>query len=246
MSLAQVSKVNTVSISQCAFFSDSWPNCVSRLSAIAFFLSGVFPAAAGDLYFMADALEKTHSTSLGIDLSRFERGEQLPGTYRVEIWLNENYVRTENISFVSVKSLGLAPELNREVLESLGVRVKAFPELAMLPAEVIITDPGAFIPDATTRLDFDKQRLDISIPQSALDARARGTVDPSLWNQGISAMLVNYSINGSRNWNRYGETQEQFYTNLQSGINAGPWRLRNYSTATKNNGKQSFSSLIPP
>lgn len=192
---------------------------------------------------MADALEKIHSTSQGIDLGRFERGEQLPGTYRVEIWLNENYIRTENISFVPVNGIGLAPELNRRELESLGVRVKAFPELAMLPVETIITDPGAFIPDATARLDFDRQRLDISIPQSALNARARGTVDPSLWNQGISALLVNYSINGSRNWSRDGETQDQLYTNLQSGINAGPWRLRNYSTVTKNNGKQSFSSL---
>ncbi|WP_233501690.1 fimbria/pilus outer membrane usher protein [Pantoea sp. AG1095] len=235
--------MNTVSFSQNAIFSGSGSHCVCRLSTIAFLLSGIFPAAADDVYFMADALEKTHSTSQDIDLSCFERGEQLPGTYRVEIWLNENYIRTENVSFVPVKGFGLAPELNRRVLESFGVRVKAFPELAMLPAEVIITDPGAFIPDATTRLDFDKQRLDISIPQSALNTRARGTVDPSLWDQGISALLVNYSINGSRNWSRYGETQEQFYTNLQSGINVGPWRLRNYSTATKNNGKQSFSSL---
>ena len=243
MSLAQVSKVNTVPFSRYGFFSGSWPNRVSRLSTIALFISGVFPAAAGELYFMADALEKTHSTSQGIDLGRFERGEQLPGTYRVEIWLNENYIRTENISFVSVNGVGLAPELNRSVLESLGVRVKAFPELSMLPAEAIITDPGAFIPDASTRLDFDRQRLDISIPQSALNARARGTVDPSRWNQGISALLVNYSINGSRSWSRDGEAQDQLYTNLQSGINAGPWRLRNYSTVTKNNGKQSFSSL---
>ncbi len=243
MSLAQVSKVNIVSYSRYGFFSGSWPHRVSRLSTIALFISGVFPAGAGELYFMADALEKIHSTSQGIDLGRFERGEQLPGTYRVEIWLNENYIRTENISFVPVNGIGLAPELNRRELESLGVRVKAFPELAMLPVETIITDPGAFIPDATARLDFDRQRLDISIPQSALNARARGTVDPSLWNQGISALLVNYSISGSRSWSRDGETQDQLYTNLQSGINAGPWRLRNYSTVTKNNGKQSFSSL---
>jgi outer membrane usher protein len=82
-----------------------------------------------------------------------------------------------------------------------------------------------------------------SLSRNRRSTRARGTVDPSLWNQGISALLVNYSINGSRSWSRDGETQDQLYTNLQSGINAGPWRLRNYSTVTKNNGKQSFSSL---
>lgn len=186
MSLAQVSKVNTVPFSRYGFFSGSWPNRVSRLSTIALFISGVFPAAAGELYFMADALEKTHSTSQGIDLGRFERGEQLPGTYRVEIWLNENYIRTENISFVSVNGVGLAPELNRSVLESLGVRVKAFPELSMLPAEAIITDPGAFIPDASTRLDFDRQRLDISILNRRL---TRGHAAPLIRRAGTRAFL---------------------------------------------------------
>jgi outer membrane usher protein len=79
-----------------------------------------------------------------------------------------------------------------------------------------------------------------SLSRNRRSTRARGTVDPSLWNQGISALLVNYSINGSRSWSRDGETQDQLYTNLQSGINAGPWRLRNYSTVTKNNGNSRF------
>lgn len=216
---------------------------VIRLSAIALLISGLFPAKAGELYFMSDALEKTHTSAKSIDLSRFEHGEQLPGTYRVEIWLNNEYVRTENISFVALNGVGLAPELNRGMLEMLGVRTQLFPKLAALPEGTIITNPGAFIPDASARLNFDKQRLDISIPQSALNIRARGTVDPSRWDQGIPALLLNYSANGSRNWVNQGKTQDQLYLNLQSGLNLGPWRLRNYSTATKSNKEHDFSSV---
>ncbi|MCG7365052.1 fimbrial biogenesis outer membrane usher protein [Pantoea sp. ACRSH] len=192
---------------------------------------------------MADALEKTSAAAKSIDLSRFERGEQLPGTYRVQIWLNHEYVRTDNISFVAINGLGLAPELNRTILAQLGVRVSAFSKLAELPDSTIITNPGDFIPDAKASLDFDRQRLDISIPQSALENHARGQVDPARWDQGISALLLNYSFNGSRNWTKQGGTDDQFYLNLQSGVNLGPWRLRNYSTAIKSGGKHNVSSV---
>ncbi|POW58351.1 MULTISPECIES: fimbria/pilus outer membrane usher protein [Pantoea] len=192
---------------------------------------------------MADALEKTSAAAKSIDLSRFERGEQLPGTYRVQIWLNHEYVRTDNISFVAINGLGLAPELNRAILAQLGVRVSAFSKLAELPDSTIITNPGDFIPDAKASLDFDRQRLDISIPQSALENHARGQVDPARWDQGISALLLNYSFNGSRNWTKQGGTDDQFYLNLQSGVNLGPWRLRNYSTAIKSGGKHNVSSV---
>lgn len=225
------------------FSSATRPYRVVRLSAIALFISAVTPARAGELYFMADALEKTSAAAKSIDLSRFERGEQLPGTYRVQIWLNHEYVRTDNISFVAINGLGLAPELNRTILAQLGVRVSAFSKLAELPDSTIITNPGDFIPDAKASLDFDRQRLDISIPQSALENHARGQVDPARWDQGISALLLNYSFNGSRNWTNQGGTDDQFYLNLQSGVNLGPWRLRNYSTAIKSGGKHNVSSV---
>ena len=243
MSPEQESKVKTVFDTRYLFSSGMRPNTVARFSAIALFISALSPARAGELYFMADALEKTSSAAKSIDLSRFERGEQLPGTYRVQIWLNHEYVCTDNISFVAINGLGLSPELNRSMLEKLGVRISAFSELAALPANTIITNPGDFIPDAKASLDFDKQRLDISIPQSALETRVRGRVDPARWDQGIPAALLNYSFNGARNWTKQGETQDQFYLNLQSGLNFGPWRLRNYSTATKSSGKHAFSSL---
>lgn len=235
--------MKTVFYSWCLFFSGNRPLMIGWMSALTILTFGICSARAGELYFMADALEKTNTTTKSIDLSRFERGEQLPGSYRVEIWLNQEYVRTEDISFVAINGIGLSPELNRELLETLGVKISAFPQLASLPANTVITNPGAFIPDAKASLDFEKQRLNVSIPQSALKMQARGSVDPSRWDQGIPALLLNYSANGSRSWTKQGNIQDQLYLNLQSGLNLGPWRLRNYSTATKSKGQQSFSSL---
>lgn len=222
--------------------SPALPDYVSRLSVLAVLLPW-FASARAQVYFMADALERSGVASDNIDLSRFEQGGQLPGIYRVDIWLNGERVHTTSIRFAAVKESGLAPELTPDMLRELGVRVDAFPALPALPSGTVITEPGAFIPDATARLDFDQQRLDLSIPQVALYARARGSVDPSRWDQGIPAALMNYSVSGSRNWLKSGESQDMLYMNMQSGLNAGPWRLRNYSTGSKSNDKQHFSSV---
>lgn len=206
-------------------------------------LPGIASAQDQGIYFMADALERTGVASDNIDLSRFEQGEQLPGIYRVDIWLNGERSHTASVHFVAVKGSGLVPELTPEILRDLGVRIDAFPALASLPAGTIITDLGMFIPDATARLDFDQQRLNLSVPQAALDVRARGSVDPSRWDHGIPAALLSYNVSGSRNRQKNGYSQEQLYMNLQSGLNLGPWRLRNYSTGSKSDNKQHFSSI---
>lgn len=216
---------------------------VILLSSISLFISSLFPAGASELYFMPDALENTHTVPRNIDLSRFEHGEQMAGTYRIDIWLNNKYVLTKDISFVAMNGAGLLPELSLGMLEKLGVRIYLFPKLAALPKQTIITNIGTFIPDASTRLNFDKQRLDISIPQSALNIRAQGTVDPMRWDQGIPTLLFSYNVNGSRNRVNQGNAKDLFYLNLQSGLNLGAWRLRNYSTATKNNNGHNFSSV---
>ena len=84
---------------------------------------------------------------------------------------------------------------------------------------------------ATTDLRFSKLQLNVSIPQAALSTAARGWVDPSEWDEGVPAALLNYNLSGSNTW-RDGEngSDDNYYANLQSGINLGAWRLRNYST----------------
>ena len=222
----------------------SHPICrLSSRSLLAVLLSGIVSARAQELHFMVDALERTGLANENIDLSRFEQGGQLPGTYSVDIWLNGERVHRSNVKFVILNDSALVPELTLDILQKLGIRVRAFPELNALSPDTIFTDLNAFIPGASTRFDFDQQRLYFSIPQAALDVRARGSVDPSRWDQGIPAALLNYSISGSRNWQKHGGSQDMLYLNLQSGLNMGPWRLRNYSTGSKSNDQQHFSSV---
>ncbi|MEY1249219.1 fimbria/pilus outer membrane usher protein, partial [Providencia rettgeri] len=70
----------------------------------------------------------------------------------------------------------------------------------------------------------------------------RGYVDLANIDNGINALLLNYSYNGSKNYDRKssGSDNTSHYVNLRPGLNIGAWRLRNYTTwssSTDQSGK---------
>ncbi|WMI97534.1 fimbria/pilus outer membrane usher protein [Pseudomonas chlororaphis subsp. aurantiaca] len=188
-------------------------------------------------YFNPNALEVGVSGQNAIDLEHFSRaGGQLPGTYQVDIYVNDNRLSTRDVTFV-MKAEKLQPELTPQQLEAMGVKLDAFPALSALAPTAVITDLGHYIPDASSTFKFSQQRLDISIPQAALTSEARGYVDPSLWDQGLPALLLNYNVSGAHTAReKVSGTDDNYYMNLRSGLNLGEWRLRNYSTLSDHNG----------
>lgn len=95
------------------------------------------------------------------------------------------------------------------------------------------------VPSASTVFSFENQRLDISVPQVLVSNAVRGYVDPSLWDEGIPALLLNYNFTGANS----SDNQKDYYLNLRSGFNLGAWRLRNYSTWNDNNGERKFDNV---
>lgn len=120
-----------------------------------------------------------------------------------------------------MKSGGLEPCLDVDWLKRLGLNMLAYPELAKYkPGECVPVTEA--IPGAEITFDFAKLRLDISLPQASLINSARGYIPPDQWDEGIPAALVNYSFTGNRSSN-----DDSYYLSLLSGLNYGPWRLRN-------------------
>ncbi|EXF95615.1 fimbrial outer membrane usher protein SthC [Pseudomonas fluorescens HK44] len=182
-------------------------------------------------YFNPNALEKNVSTQGMVDLDQFSsQGAQVPGEYRVDVYLNGSKVETREVSFVALNGQ-LQPEITREQLKNLGVKVEAFSTLQSITAEGVVENIGNHIPSASYTLNFSQQRLDISIPQAALKSEAREYVDPASWDQGLPALLFNYTYTGSNTrYDNSSGTGRNAYLSLQSGTNLGAWRLRNYST----------------
>ncbi|HGY3715836.1 TPA: fimbria/pilus outer membrane usher protein [Citrobacter gillenii] len=181
----------------------------------------------------------THALEIGspgqavADLSSFAEADgQLPGTYRVTVYVNgEQQGDAQDITFVTGADKKLKPQITPSMLKVWGVNTAAFPALAALPSDKPLDDIGRYIPMATSELRFSKLQLNLSIPQAAMSTAARGWVDPSQWDEGVPAALLNYNLSGSNTW-RDGETgsDDNYYANLQGGLNFGAWRLRNYST----------------
>ncbi|KOY63176.1 fimbrial assembly protein [Photorhabdus heterorhabditis] len=186
-------------------------------------------------YFNIHALETGTDSPEDIDLSIFTQDDYPPGTYWVDIYLNKDKVNTRNVTFVMINNK-LLPKLTIQQLQDMGVKIDTFPELVSLPPETELSDLGQYILSASTAFNFSQQRLDISIPQAALNNQARGYVSPERWQQGLTSLLINYSYSGSNSWqdNKSGSKQTN-YLNLRTGANWQAWRLRNYSTYTSRN-----------
>ena len=175
-----------------------------------------------------------------VDLSVFENNNLLPGTYRVEIVMNNQLQETRDVTFRlqggENGTQALQPCLSMADLARYGVNVARYPELQQSGGCVDLTK----ITDATARLDLSAQRLVLSIPQAALNHQARDRVAPERWDNGINALLLNYRFSGAHSeaLEAHHHNSDSQFLNLQPGLNLGAWRLRNYSTWSRSRGSE--------
>lgn len=200
----------------------------------------LFPAIAWSENYFNPAFLSDDTTGVA-DLSRFEQGhQQVPGTYRVDIWRNDEFIGTQDVRFEAGDDNtppvagGLSPCITRAMLDRFGVNVAAFPELVNVTGETCVPLATA-IPGTEIGFNFASLRLNISLPQVAMQNSARGYIPPDQWDEGIPALLLNYSFTG----NKGNDADNSYYLNLQSGLNYGPWRLRNNGAwrYTESNGE---------
>lgn len=239
------------------------------LSVLALTVAGSFSATAGK--FNPRFLEDTAGINQHVDLSMYEtdHGAQLPGTYRVSLIVNEQKMETRTLEFKAAtesqrKEMGefLIPCLSRTQLADMGVRVDSFSALNLIPAEACVAF-NEIIPQATSHFDFSEQKLVMSFPQAAMQQVARGTVPESRWDDGVPALLLDYSFSGSnsshdtKSYNRYidengnhhqdknetSQTNDSYYLSMRSGLNLGAWRLRNYSNWSYSNGEKQWDNI---
>ncbi|MDI6539624.1 fimbria/pilus outer membrane usher protein [Pantoea ananatis] len=202
--------------------------------------------ATEELWFPPELVSGTEEIA---DISRFNRGEQMPGIYKVSIYLNRELLGIRDMQFIPADTeekrmgitdrTGLMASLTLNDLLSAGVRPEAFGNFKDEAVAETPLSPGRVIPHSTTHFDFQQMRLDISIPQKWIKKRPRGWVPPERWDDGITAGLLNWSFSGSNTHRRYGNSSS-YYLRLNSGINYGPWRLRDERTL---NGGNYMSSL---
>lgn len=201
----------------------------SMIAATIFWSANSF----ADDYFNLKALELDSPEDVMLDSKMFSTsGKQPPGTYRVDVYVNNERRFIREFKFVQSAHGELVPELNVNILNEMGIKIETVPSFTGVDKEHNIIELGAFIPDAKAEFDFSRQKLSISIPQIYMSNVARGSVSPELLDDGLAGLFVSYNFNGtnSRTDSESNEQSDSYFTNLRSGLNIGPWRIRNYST----------------
>ncbi|WP_250453529.1 fimbria/pilus outer membrane usher protein [Caballeronia sp. ATUFL_M2_KS44] len=165
------------------------------------------------------------------DVSRFSRGNTVkPGTYDVDIWINDGRVAREPVRFVAPPEGGNARAcLTRTALQG-------YVDFARVAADRhdeadACIDVSAAIPGASADFDFGEQKLSLSIPQIYVRNTARGYVPPEQWDEGVNAGFLSYNANAYRS-NNGGVSSTQEYLGIDAGVNIGGWHFRHQSSVT--------------
>lgn len=173
------------------------------------------------------------------DLSRFDKGEGQPeGKYSVEIYINNEYIETKNISFYesdkSSDDTGLLPCLGSSELKNIGVILDDDKESVDNSCVDILNK----IEKSDIKFDFENQKLFLSIPQIMFKNNIRGYIPPEKWDDGINALLLNYNFTGRNSKNFKDDiNNNNYFLSLNPGVNLGSWRFRNESSWTYASGE---------
>ncbi|ECC5532692.1 fimbria/pilus outer membrane usher protein [Salmonella enterica] len=206
-------------------------------SILALYISAaLLPASARTYTFDASLIGDSKKN---VDISLFNEGLQLPGTYNVTIKVNENTVDSDvPVVFLLAsdrKKRSLQPCLTTAQLTRYGVDVSKYPGLS---ADVACTDLN-LIPQTTADFDFNRQQLSLMFPPQAMLPVLKGIAPESLWDDGIPALILGWdaSTQHTEYHGAWSGRSDANYVRLQPGINLGPWRLRNASTWQKSSNR---------
>lgn len=226
-----------------------------KLSTLFLLLSGILYGAeaqadelpdeiASNVEFDSSFLNAKNPES--IDLSRFANGAAATaGRYRVSVYLNGEAIGNEEVEFKSRADKSVYPCLTAAMLQNINFNEARLPKdfLQPMAGGDSCLDLQSRLPEA--RLDFDsnEQQLNISIPQIYLQQRARGSVNPALWDKGITAGMLGYSVSGY-NSESNGYKYQSMYAGLNAGLNVGAWYLRhNGSYSASDKGEKHYETL---
>ncbi|MCU4412743.1 fimbrial biogenesis outer membrane usher protein [Acinetobacter sp. WU_MDCI_Axc73] len=168
-----------------------------------------------------------------------------PGLYDFSIYINNQKVDTRSIEFYKNVNNSIVPCFDQAFIDNYQI-------LFFSPEQKKHDAKGCYdltaIPNATVDQDTGLQKINLSIPQVNLQQYARGYVPIKLFDQGINAILLNYSANSNYFNNKNAEDRHNTSLFLNGGFNWGAWRYRNQSNFNQYSGQsgnwQSISNKL--
>ncbi|MGJ3355337.1 outer membrane usher protein [Providencia sp. Je.9.19] len=215
------------------------------LIAMALYSSSMPRLWASNVEFNMDVLDVEDRKN--IDLDQFSQvGHIMPGRYTLTVKVNQQALGDLPVTFYedTESKTGSVACLSPEVVEQIGLTSTALKQL------VWNQDGQCLVPSSLPGLaitgDLTTSSLLVNVPQAYLEYSSPDWDPPARWDNGLSALMFDYSINGSINAPKKGN--EKTYTlsgNGVTGVNLGAWRFRGewQGQSTKVTGPNSQSDL---
>lgn len=180
-----------------------------------------------------------------IDLSRFAKaGIVVPGTYTLDITLNGKDRIRQDVRVIDTDGTQHFCFSTADA-RRWGARLEQLPDQEQV-AKVLASDcveAQALIPGASFSMDVAELSGALSIPQAYAGRVKRGYVDPSEWDEGITAAILGYHGNVFRNERDGADTTTDYSANINAGFNVKGWRLRhNGNYRDSDDGPSEYSS----
>lgn len=163
------------------------------------------------------------------DLSRFSRADYtIPGTYLLDVVLNNQFLGRQSIKFVDGEESGTSRVcFSEEFVGSLGLKTQIARELPRTDAGACVDLKG--IDGASIRYIKSTATLKINVPQIAFEYSDPNYIPRERWSDGVDGAMLDYHViaNSSR---RRASADWLTSNSLRSygtlGANFGAWRFR--------------------
>lgn len=175
--------------------------------------------------FNLNALDIDKPTQFTPNIESINQGlEQVPGQYRVSVYVNGQYRFTRDILFSAGNDNKLYPVLHNQDLTDCGVSKRFLGQNNTNVGDALLS----LLPQARFNADLENLKLNLEIPQAYTSTDEIGASGRQA-DDGMIAGFTMYDASGSQT--HYTQSMQHtianYFIRLQNGINFNAWHLRN-------------------
>lgn len=153
----------------------------------------------------------------------------LPGDYNVDIYVNNQFLGSDKVSFQTQNSHVL-PCITPELIKKVGFKNVSGKGLSSNTCLFL----NEYEPQASSQFSLSNFRLDITVPQTLLNIKPRGWISSDEYDTGVNLGYLNYVTNYYHvsYSNAAITSQDSAWMSINGGINFDTWQYRQSNTAT--------------
>ncbi|MBS0847811.1 fimbria/pilus outer membrane usher protein [Citrobacter sp. JGM124] len=170
------------------------------------------------------------------DLSYLSAGNNVtPGVYFLSLNVGDAFIKNINVRFKENKEKKITACFTKEIIDQIPFNKEALNKLDALSQHDQCIDINDAINDFSYSIDLSKLALTLLIPQIYLKSVRSTLANESDWDDGITALMTNYNINGSYSKNKDMDHYTSTFISLNNRLNIGPWRFNSSSYYNQSN-----------